>query len=398
VTKVINSLNLTTDHFSNLYILANTLVSILANEIVTANSIAGGAMTIGNGFVSGIFGANTIVTTTIRGGNVGTTTAVAFGSNVTVTGFKATFGNLVANDTTLSVGANVIANTTTWWAGNTIANAFINSSAVSVANATGQTSITPTTFFSGNSTVNAFSNSTIDVIANSSSQAVFTPVSLLIGNTVSNSLVNSVAVVTPSLTAGGLSVANAGGFYYNGILITGGGGGGGVSGPNTSIQFANNALFGSSANLTYTWTTSTLQLGGATGNVVITPNSIVLGNAITVNSLALTFPQSALSSFNFTTVGTGAQVIDSFLMASYRSAEYLLSVTDNNANNHLLSKVLITHTGPGGDAFIIQFGDIITNSDMGSFSSSINATAAVLSYSPVSTSTTVKGNRIVVAL
>ncbi len=49
---------------------------------VTVSSNAIGESTTGNGFVIGVFGANTLTATTIRGGNVGSSGNVAFGSNV----------------------------------------------------------------------------------------------------------------------------------------------------------------------------------------------------------------------------------------------------------------------------------------------------------------------------
>ena len=58
----------------------NALLSMAA-ETVTINGTPAGDMTTGNGFVTGILGANTITATNIRGGNVQSTSAVNFISN-----------------------------------------------------------------------------------------------------------------------------------------------------------------------------------------------------------------------------------------------------------------------------------------------------------------------------
>jgi hypothetical protein len=64
----------------------------LASNTVTVDVTTGGDMSTGNGFITGIFGANTLTATNIRGGNVQTlsTTDVNFISNVN-------FGNSSVN-------------------------------------------------------------------------------------------------------------------------------------------------------------------------------------------------------------------------------------------------------------------------------------------------------------
>ena len=125
MTKNITPLTYSNNFFNDLFVLANTLTQVLANEIVTANSApGGGAMSAGNGFVVGIFGANTLVATTIAGGNVTNSGTLWTGSNVavnanyslisgvtTINSTAVSIGNTFVNSTILEVGSNVVVNT-----------------------------------------------------------------------------------------------------------------------------------------------------------------------------------------------------------------------------------------------------------------------------------------------
>ena len=68
-TPVAN-LNISNNTFQDLVNTLNTLCSLATNFMVTANTIANGSITTGNGFVNGIFGSNTLVCTNLRSGNV----------------------------------------------------------------------------------------------------------------------------------------------------------------------------------------------------------------------------------------------------------------------------------------------------------------------------------------
>jgi len=68
-TPVAN-LVIATNTWNDLINTLNTLCTLASNFLVTANNLANGSVTTGNGFVNGIFGANTLVATTLRSGNV----------------------------------------------------------------------------------------------------------------------------------------------------------------------------------------------------------------------------------------------------------------------------------------------------------------------------------------
>lgn len=166
--------------------------------------------------------------------------------------------------------------------------------------------------------------------------------------------------------------------------------------------------------IAYALTTYAVTAGGtntATGNAAITgkfnANNITVGNS-TVNttiSTANTTQQSNGQYFlnangswtligapvytgNNTTTGTTAQVIDYYDMSIYKVVEYMLHVTDNNANNYVASKILTTHDGTV--VYLTEYATLLTNSTMGYFTSNANSTHVKLNFTPVSSNTSVR--------
>ena len=79
----------------------NEMISLLATDAVTANSIAGGSQTTGNGFVTGIFGASNLVATNIGGGTINASANLTLTSNLIS-------GNCSLNATSVGFGTGHI--------------------------------------------------------------------------------------------------------------------------------------------------------------------------------------------------------------------------------------------------------------------------------------------------
>ena len=141
------------------------------------------------------------------------------------------------------------------------------------------------------------------------------------------------------------------------------------------------------------WRNRTNELAYAMSTYAVTVGgSTAAGNAAISGSFA--YGAGQLWAANTVTTGTSAQVIDSFPVG-YRTAEYILSVNDNNANKHYASKALIMHDR--GNAYISEYATLTSNSAMGSFTATTNSTSVILSFTPVSSNTTVNFNRILVS-
>lgn len=87
-----------TDSFYSWIARTNQLVAAL-KETVTVKANTAGDMTSGNGFVNGYFGANTLTTTFLKGGNVQSNSVLTFTSNVNI-GNDATQVTVLHNNVT----------------------------------------------------------------------------------------------------------------------------------------------------------------------------------------------------------------------------------------------------------------------------------------------------------
>jgi hypothetical protein len=94
----------TTDTFYAWIVKTNAIINLANTEMVTANNHANGATTTGKGFVIGSFGSNTLVATSLSGGNTIANSVLTITSN-------ATFSNtasVVKIDSGVTLGANSI--------------------------------------------------------------------------------------------------------------------------------------------------------------------------------------------------------------------------------------------------------------------------------------------------
>lgn len=104
------------DTFYSQVVKINNLVNLCNTEVVTANNSANGATTTGKGFVIGSFGSNTVVATSIAGGNTVSTANLTITTNTSFTGttIRVDSGlNLGANSIVLTHGTRVVASLTT---------------------------------------------------------------------------------------------------------------------------------------------------------------------------------------------------------------------------------------------------------------------------------------------
>lgn len=146
-----------------------------------------------------------------------------------------------------------------------------------------------------------------------------------------------------------------------------------------------------------TITTSNLQLTNSTGYPVINvvaPASPALSNTQYFLNANGQWSLPQIYTVNITTSGTSAQVIDSFLMSTFNSSKYIVSVIDNVSNNFYSSELLIMHDT--ANPYITEYASLTSNSNVGNFTASTNSTSVILSFTPVSTSTTVKISKVTI--
>lgn len=170
-----------------------------------------------------------------------------------------------------------------------------------------------------------------------------------------------------------------------------------------------------SANVASLSNTYSLSIGDSSTNVVVNYTSIKLSNstsnvAIVVPSLTerggnyylkadgtWTQIQTTPITTNEVTITTaGSKTVDSFLLSSYRAAEYVVYVKDNSANNRVISKLLVGHDGAtSAIAYVTEYGTITTNTSIGYFSVSTSPTEVILSFTPTISSANVRFTRVI---
>ena len=392
-----------------------TLAIITANTVTTDNTSIGG-FTSGNATVNGIFGANTIFARdSIRGGNVTTSNTLTIVSNTTfqnINGANLVYitGNTTTSNLMVGVGTvSIVSNLNSSIVSN---NLTVNTGFVTTFN-TGNLTIngtlstinTNTTINASNTIINAntFLNNKLSVINTASfSNTIAVTGAATLSNTIT---VTGAANLQSSLGVGG-SANVAGNLRIGGDLI--------VTGNMAfSAQIAGDLLPTLNAvyrlgNTSYRWESyfSSVNVSGANSNfqsgllyIDTTNNRIGINNttptsALTVNGVVETnssfkFPDgSIITAVSNTTTGAILQAVDSFSTSTYRSANYTISIKNNNANGYQVSNILIIHDGT--NSYLTEFGAMYTNTNLGSFTTDINAGNVRLLFTPVSTSTTLK--------
>lgn len=187
-----------------------------------------------------------------------------------------------------------------------------------------------------------------------------------IGNTAAN-----ITISGPNTTQqGGTYYLNGNGSWVSVITSSPGG-------SNTNVQYSNGGSFAGSANFTFDYTTQNLTVGNT-----VTAKAVVIGN-------------NNIQQIYVTTSGTGSQQIDSFSIASYRAAEYVIAISNTSTNSFQMSKILVIHNG--GSVQTSEYGVIATNGVIGTFTTSINATAVAVNVTPTVSTATVNIQRTLLA-
>lgn len=343
----------TADTFGSALIKMNQAINAISTDVVTANGNANGAVTVGNGFVIGIFGANTLVAQTLVGGQVNAAANLVIGSNTTFSyGVNVAGVSVFAGNATFEsqVTANAVVITGTANAGSLNVGAINSNAAVVLANTL---------------TVNGATNLAAVTVNGAATLAN----TLTIGG-IANLQAN--VQITGQLTVNG-NIALSGNLLYTGISAS------------NFIPAANNLTLGNSM---FSW--SVYGTYGyfdndvvAVGNV--TCNSLAANGRITIsNTGVIESGTVALTSIAPTIVVTTAT-------ASVRAEKLLFTVIDNNSNSFQSTEILVLQDN--GFAYSTEYATIYSNAQIGTFSANLNFvsnTVDILFTSVTSNNVTVK--------
>ena len=109
-----------------------------------------------------------------------------------------------------------------------------------------------------------------------------------------------------------------------------------------------------------------------------------LGDLSSINSIRLVNSQQNTGSI--TTSSTSQVTLDSFAIASYRSAKYLVQMT-SGSSYHMIELSLI-HDGT--TVYLSQYGEVKTGSSLGTFDASISGSNLSVLFTPTNSITTAK--------
>lgn len=130
-----------------------------------------------------------------------------------------------------------------------------------------------------------------------------------------------------------------------------------------------------------------------TGNAAIT-GTFTASNFLVSNSQGTFSLQGSVTGTYQTNSAqlNNSVIIDYVPFANFSSAEYIVKVTDNTANNYYSSKTLVTHDF--GTSYSTEYAILVTNNIIGAFSTSTNSTHVIMSFTPSSSNTTINYYRL----
>jgi hypothetical protein len=155
--------------------------------------------------------------------------------------------------------------------------------------------------------------------------------------------------------------------YASNVVISGGS----ISGVSFTLAAIDNTVIGAATPVAGTFTTAT------------TTSALALagGAAVTADQTAVSF-------------GTIATVIDSFAKATFRTAKYVISVT--NGSSFQAAEVLVTHDGTNG--YSSTYAVVTSGSTLATFSANVNGANVELKATGTAVGNTVKVQKTYIAV
>lgn len=114
-------------------------------------------------------------------------------------------------------------------------------------------------------------------------------------------------------------------------------------------------------------------------------NSITVANTVVISGNSLT------------TSSNTQQVVDSFSSTVYRSAKYIVQVTDNTSSNFHAQEILVIHNGSA--VFMTEYAGVYSNgSSLATFDADISAGAVRLLVTPTVANSTIKASKTLIKI
>jgi len=142
-------------------------------------------------------------------------------------------------------------------------------------------------------------------------------------------------------------------------------------------------------DLTATTLTATNSITGA--SIVFPTSDGTSGQAIVTNgsgTLSFETVSGGLDGGTLTTTSTSETTMDSFVISTYRSGKYQISISDSTSGDYQQTEISVVHDGTS--AYFTQYGTITTDtSELATFGVDININTLRIRITPASSNSTV---------
>jgi len=428
MARVITPINTATDTFNTWVTQANDVIDFVSTEALSANNNANGGFVTGNSQLFGIFTANTIaVYDELRGGNVQSSGTLTIGSDVEQDA-KYTWGNSTINAHANSISFNL--------SNSTVAISLIKPTSAEVTDGFYYLA-SDSTWVSG---IERGSNPASNRLATWANGTAIDGESTL---TYDGSILTVAGATGANITAGELRVDRSGD-VVDAVVALRSDAGENISinfirGANTRWQFqkddttddinfvryndsgalqdtslsidSDNGDVRLANNLLLTNESAGVRVSDSAANAVLNDTDLTLQNSTV--TFVLSKPTAGqvsdggyfLNADGTWSLGGGSDIvtqcntagtareIDSWLKTDFRSAEYQLSVRNENANGYQITKALVIHDDNTTNAYISEYGTVSTNNNLGTMTANCNTTHCVV-YWTNSTSPSIANTRV----
>ena len=158
-----------------------------------------------------------------------------------------------------------------------------------------------------------------------------------------------------------------------------------IGSSNAQVQYISNNTLSGSAGFVFVSSSNTLSVGNTINSNILNTNNINFNSISTIVSNTYSFSSSSPAT------------IDTFNVATYRSAEYTIQLTDTSSGNQYeITKILITQDGTS--TYMTEYGAIISSNILGNFVSSISGGNVNLQCTPYSANCVVKFTKILMVV
>lgn len=131
--------------------------------------------------------------------------------------------------------------------------------------------------------------------------------------------------------------------------------------------------------------TSIVLTSGAANNDVVEIESFAY---VYLTGADLVLTQGVIGSNNLLTSSVSQVSCDSYSTSLYRTAKYVIQITDNTNLDYHAADAMVTHNGTS--AFIAVYGEVYSNVSLGTFDADINTGNVRLLVTPVTANSTIK--------